>query len=732
MDPLRVRKIHAMKLSTTTSKNILEYGATPLRKRSGERLNDTRLSERIFIAQARGLTLIEVMIATTLTLLLMLALAQGFKTLSETVSAGRSKLTMSDQLRGISTLLRSDLEGLTVDSSNPQSSLASNGYFKYYDGPLSDFTATLFNYLPAGTVEQRVSANRWGDIDDIVMFTAKAKEGEWFRGKVPKALLLVSNLNKGIPIPSMSVSDWNEAWATDVSIASQYAEIAWFMRPLQESDQSATAPVSQRYPINIQELQPTGYSIPPETSVSDFTPGAGDGMPDRIALCRRVLLIRPDLDISESAASTAAFSGRDPQLIMKPLTPGGTVPSFRYMMRFPYQRCDLSVRPITNDFVAASSGLTVQCNSLADLQRPENRFSHYTIPLPVLGLGLGTSMPLLALTSEVGSSGNYLSLTNQAFGFLSPASPSIPVQPADRGFIPSCFFRTKITLNPTTQTQVGSAVPTLEEIVASNVVAFDLKGYDLSVKQLANVGADGAWGAASVDDDGDGTVDNFTEAGWPGTDDLSLTPSDPGYSKALINASSLVSPSQPAVFSNSGAFVDIDWSRKVINASHNLSTGVVQLGMANIPASVSTLWTSNLSGVQFGASGIQRKTSFVKSGSYFVEPTTGVVVYQPCFDTFTDAYESDGEYMEFVIAGAGDASYVAWRDGLRRFGIGSGTAPSGSGDQGTDGIGIDEIEKETGAPISYRLPSIQATIRVQDYTAGNLQQISIVHELNSR
>ena len=397
----------------------------------------------------------------------MLALAQGFKTLSETVSAGRSRLTLSDQLRGISGLLRSDLNGLTVDSSNPQSSISANGYFKYYDGPMSDFSATLFNFLPTGTIEERLSANRWGDVDDIVMFTSKAEDGEWFRGKVPKALLLISNLNKGIAVPPMSANDWNVAWETEVSIASRYAEIAWFMRPLQESDPSAGAPASTKYPINIQELLPSGYTNPPETAVQDLTPGTPDGMPDRIALCRRVLLIRPDLDISESTLTTVAFAGRDPQLVMKPFAPTGTAASYRYMMRFPYQRCDLSVRPITNDFVGTS--LTVQTNSLADLQRPENRFSHYVIPLAALGIGAGTgtSMPLLALTSEATSSGNYLGLTNQAYGTLSPTSPLVLVRPTDRGFIPSCFFRTKITLDSSTPTQVGSAVPTMEEVVGA-------------------------------------------------------------------------------------------------------------------------------------------------------------------------------------------------------------------------------------------------------------------------
>jgi hypothetical protein len=35
-----------------------------------------------------------------------------------------------------------------------------------------------------------------------------------------------------------------------------------------------------------------------------------------------------------------------------------------------------------------------------------------------------------------------------------------------------------------------------------------------------NVGPDGAWGRAGVDDDGDGVTDNITEAGWPGSDDF--------------------------------------------------------------------------------------------------------------------------------------------------------------------------------------------------------------------
>ena len=691
----------------------------------------TPVSEPTLAASATtrmGLTLIEVMIATTLTLLLMLALAQGFKTLSETVSAGRSKLALSDQLRGISSLLKSDLAGLTVDSSNPQPSNAAAGYFKYYDGPISDTSATLFNYLPAGTVEQRVGANRWGDIDDVLMFTSQAEEGAFFNGRMPLALLYINNLNKGLPAPPASTADWVIAWQTEISIAARYAEIAWFMRPLNDDGT-----------IVIQETLPPAYGdTPPETSVVDVAPSVDldgdsipdpDGMPDRLALCRRVLLIRPDLDISRTAKSNAAFAGLDPQLTMSPLTLLETsVNSFKYSMRFAYQRSDLSVRLNFNDYVASNSlGVTLKTNSLAELQRPENRFAHYTMPLRALGLGTappsdpqGTTLPLLALTSEAGSSGNYLNLTNQIYGTLSPAFSGVNVAPADRGFIPSAFFRTKITVDPSNG-NVDSAIPTLEEVVASNVIAFDIKGYDLAVKQLASPGTDGAWGAAGVNDDGFGAVDDVLESGWPGTDDLSLTPSDPGFSRAITTAATI-----PIVFANSGAFVDIDWSRKVINAPHRLSTGTVRLGMGGVAAlpALNSLWTSNLSGVDVNGLGtIEPSSSLIKGGSVSINGAGFAFVYQPCFDTYTDAYESDGEYMENVAG-----RFIAARDGLRRFGQ-VGSIVTGIPDLGTDGLGNDDLEKETSPPIPYKLPSFQVTIRVQDYTAGTLQQISIVHDL---
>jgi len=431
---------------------------------------------KVFLTKRSGMTLIEVLIATALTMLIMLALAQGFKSLSQGVTAGRSRLTGSDQLRSIISLLRSDLQGLTVSTkTHPQSIQSSTGYFGYYDGPLSDSTAMLFNYKTSATeIEEKLSASRWSDIDDAMMFTSKARDGQWFYGRVPLALMKIHAANRGNVAPTLSFDDW----LTDVTIASEYAEIAWFMRPLNEVGM-----------LNGPEAQVTGNNgsypyAPVSTPVNDVAPVVDlngdavpdpDGMPDRVALCRRVLLIRPDLMISRADVDGSS----DPQLYAAPMpVDTGDINSFRYQMRFAYQRSDLSVHKdwIGNRFV-------LKTNSLSDLQRPENRFAHFCIPTRDANLGLVSSLPILALTSEADSNGNYMTMANLAYGNFQPSS--------DRGFVPAAFCRTNLVKSDTNK---YTSSHTMEEVVASNVVGFDLRGYDTSAVQLYTPGVDGNWG----------------------------------------------------------------------------------------------------------------------------------------------------------------------------------------------------------------------------------------------
>jgi len=541
------------------------------------------------------MTLIEVLIATALTLMIMLALAQGFKTTSQSISSGRARLTSSDQLRSISTLLRSDLQGLTVSTTvHPQSSKSPNGYFVYYDGPLSDSTAMLFNYVPTGVeIEDKLSASRWSDIDDMMMFTAKARDGQWFYGRVPLALMKIHSGDLG----TITFQDW----LTDVTIASEYAEIAWFMRPLNE--------VGMLNNPDPQNSNGNYSSTPGSTPVNDVIPVVDlngdtipdpDGMPDRVALCRRVMLIRPDLDLNVSKLPTVPL---DEQLIASPLPIDlNDADSFRYQMRFAYQRTDLSVR---KHWDAANSRFVLKTNSLGDLQRPENRFAHYSLPVNANQ----ASLPILALTNEANSNGNYLAMTNLAMSGVNPNN--------DRGFFPSAFCRTNLVLAGNNTYTVQH---TQEEIVASNVVGFDVRGYDSTATQLYTPGVDGLYG--SLTDVNAPMAQKMAAAGERGYDDLIVGPSDPGYAVML--------KSGEVIAANSGTFVDLSWGFRVRNQLVNAS------GSTHGLAPSGSIWGSALSGYEPISGGVV--DSMIRSGKY----STAFSVHQPTFDTSSDYYESDG------------------------------------------------------------------------------------------
>ena len=630
----------------------------------------------------RGMTLIEVLIATALTLMIMLALAQGFKTTSQSISSGRARLTSSDQLRSISTLLRSDLQGLTVSTTvHPQSSKSPSGYFVYYDGPLSDSTAMLFNYVPTGVeIEDKLSASRWSDIDDAMMFTTKARDGQWFYGRVPLALMKIHSGDIG----TITLQDW----VTDVTIASEYAEIAWFMRPLNE--------VGMLNNPDPQKPSNTDYSYSPaSTPVNDVIPvvdlnGDGipdpDGMPDRVALCRRVMLIRPDLDVSISRLSPVPD---DEQLIAAPLPIDlNDADSFRYQMRFAYQRTDLSVR---KHWDAANSRFVLKTNSLADLQQPENRFAHYSLPVISGGSANQASLPILALTNEANSNGNYLTMTDLAMSGVNPNN--------DRGFFPSAFCRTNLV---STGNSTYAVQHTHEEIVASNVVGFDVRGYDSTATQIYTPGVDGLYG--SLTDVNAPIAQKRAAAGERGYDDLIVGPSDPGYAVML--------DSGEVIAANSGTFVDLSWGFRVVNQLTNASRSTYGLSPSG------SIWGSALSGYEPISGGIV--DSMIRSGKY----STTFSVHQPTFDTFSDYYESDGNAQSSGISENGMVPY-------------GGTAVvSTTADHGIDGFDnnsnavIDEeSERDTSPPYRYAIPAIQIKLRVQDATAGTLQELSMVHSL---
>ena len=121
----------------------------------------------------RGYTLVEILISVSLSLFLLLGVTRLFQSVGTSITDAQGTLIMTRNLDWVATTLRNDLDNLTVDvnkpsklanASNPPSD--SDGYFQIIEG------------------NQTFSDPTVGDVDDILMFTARAPADTQFRGLI--------------------------------------------------------------------------------------------------------------------------------------------------------------------------------------------------------------------------------------------------------------------------------------------------------------------------------------------------------------------------------------------------------------------------------------------------------------------------------------------------------------------------------------------------------------------
>lgn len=143
-----------------------------------------------------GFTLVEILVATTLALLLMGAVAVMFGRVAESITDSRSMLEAADRLRLAETRLQMDLAGITATVCPPLKPENNEGYFEYIEGP------ALANSLIAINSDTGGNDQTVGDFDDILMFTTRTT-GKPFVGRY------------GVG---------------GVTIQSDVAEVAWFLR----------------------------------------------------------------------------------------------------------------------------------------------------------------------------------------------------------------------------------------------------------------------------------------------------------------------------------------------------------------------------------------------------------------------------------------------------------------------------------------------------------------------
>lgn len=155
-------------------------------------------------------TLTELLVAATIALVVMGALASLLGTFSRAGTNSQSIVDMSSRMRSAANRLRQDLGGLTAPLTPPLSPEAGLGYFEIVEGPIQDGLATT----AAGTLMLQSGTATWAtgttsilaDVDDALLFTTRSLSGP-FEGRYGAA-----------------------------QVESNTAEVAWFCRP------SATQP----------------------------------------------------------------------------------------------------------------------------------------------------------------------------------------------------------------------------------------------------------------------------------------------------------------------------------------------------------------------------------------------------------------------------------------------------------------------------------------------------------
>ena len=130
--------------------------------------------------RSMGLTLTEILIAVTITLVLMAVLVNAFRDISGQISESRAIIQLAGQLRRGAEQIREDLRGVTLPVTpwvNPAEGL---GYFEQ-----AEFDIAVD--VPNPPVDDPNFAflfdNVLGDVDDVLMFTCRSP-GSPFRGRV--------------------------------------------------------------------------------------------------------------------------------------------------------------------------------------------------------------------------------------------------------------------------------------------------------------------------------------------------------------------------------------------------------------------------------------------------------------------------------------------------------------------------------------------------------------------
>jgi prepilin-type N-terminal cleavage/methylation domain-containing protein len=630
-------------------------------------MKNTRMKLSQLSMHRRGFTLLEVLIATAVALFLMLGLSQVFKVLGDSITKGRAGLELNNRLRNVAMRIRSDLDTLTVASGYagplaPPAAPTIDGYLKFYDGPMNDFTLGAVDATDtnpgdgigppsASPNPSNPLLNRMGDMDDIFMATVQAT-GSWFTGKVPRFIL-----EKRLPTAATMVDVNPSNGIPDefddlVTISSQFAQVIIFALPQPASANNPTRDVG----LGIAANPSSGTYEDAFSGINATT----DSVPDTFRLHYRVLLIRDDLNLPSgllpayagtTPAQRAMIAGPEDLFPFVPAANNVSLPSPVCDMYRINQFCDLSVNRVynTGDGLAGSLDY-VSASSIGDLRQPQNRFAHVIHQIGGAASQVW-SMPVLALGS------------------------AFPFQPInDTNFVAKSGF-----LHPT-YSLLGDRRG--EDILATDLIGFDIKAFDPGCPLI------------------------YDPPPSPGSG-LVVRPADPGFLDVGIR--SLTATKQPIAF---GDFVDLSWGDSL---KLPISTAVTALQAGYLE--------SPISGADIVAgSRVMEPTLTLSGGFVSTNPATGgTLIYQPAYDTYTTSYANDNIAQGPLLPAPGVGT-LQWFGPSPPIPVDRGT---NNQDDDAD-ILVDEVdEQETSPPFVENLRGLQISVRLEDRATKQFKQMSI-------
>lgn len=638
-----------------------------------------------------------------LTLLMMATVIAVFASISESVADRRSTIEMGNAMRHARTMLQADLAGATCPAIPWQRPESNHGYLEIIEGPQCDFDPSIWlrdanndgtvdspmndsggdpmvldlavsqlpssnlGRLPGSTAPLATGAvtdgGGLGDWDDTLMLTVR-NEQQPFVGRVPNAGSVANEFNQ---------------WEA-IEVESQLAEVVWF-----------------------------ALENPVEENRSFYF-----GEPGFRTVYRRALLIAPWLDFGFVIDGVETGPG-----VVRVLgnTVNGDEPEDAIAALIAFQDLyDLSVRLEWDPLLGNDGRWVIKANTLADLTKRENRYEHvdltanmnWAMRYPHRSVGVG---PVTGgMTVEVGDANEvrqYRDATNTAQALAADAAGAAVVVDGPSGSdVENVLFRLTTPggaygsrpyaylTGPNAPTvrailnENGSVVGFTtglvplggdrrgEDVMLSNMLAFDIKVYDPEAPVLAE-------------------ISDTSQANYPGD---AVDPGSPAWGAiAYRDFNSGVPPAgvQPVV--SRGAYVDLGYFG--LHAYHAYRNDA----MNNY--STSGAWQALMGGSRLGDV-MNQKAMGITGVLQF--PGTGDFVFQPyrTYDTWSTSYENNGVNEDIA------------QDAL----IDEGT--NGFDDDGAFGVD-DPGERETAPPYDAPLRGVRITLRGYEIDSRQIREVNV-------